>query len=188
MVLPVARTRDEAHLYMDLHPCPECGRIDMNWQSALVSDEGEPARRYWVTCPHDGREREFVFRLPERPMLPRPDSPVTFGSAQPSELLDAGEWLAVADLCAQAAEAAENQAAGPEPDADLAAGGKESLGIAVAALDEVLKFIPDGDDEVPAVAFWTDKGRGMREIGPDRFRRRRLTLVLDAYRYALSRA
>ena len=43
MALPVARTRDEAHLYMDMRPCPKCGKSDVHWDSALTSDEGAPA-------------------------------------------------------------------------------------------------------------------------------------------------
>ena len=35
MPFTVARSRDEAHLYLDLHPCDECGSVDTTWDSAL---------------------------------------------------------------------------------------------------------------------------------------------------------
>ena len=44
MALPLARTRDEALLYMDLHPCENCGATRADWKNGLTSDEGVPAR------------------------------------------------------------------------------------------------------------------------------------------------
>ena len=44
-----------------------------------------------------------MFRLPDRPLIPPPGSVAMFGGGEPSELLDAGEWLWLADLCAKAA-------------------------------------------------------------------------------------
>ncbi|MFB9322596.1 hypothetical protein [Cryptosporangium minutisporangium] len=184
MALPVARTRDEAHLYMDMRPCPKCGKSDVHWDSALTSDEGAPARRYSGSCPGCQTPREFIFRLPERPLLPGPGDVVLFGGDEPSELLDAGEWLYVADVCAQAA------AGGPgrEPGPVLSAEARESLIVAVAAMDEVLKFIPPEKDEVPRAGFWSDRGRTLRQTEPGRFRRRRLLTIRNTYRDALARA
>ncbi len=45
------RTRDEAHLYMDLHPCAERGSIDVTWDHAVVSADGQLGCEYYGTCP-----------------------------------------------------------------------------------------------------------------------------------------
>lgn len=178
-MLPVARTRDEAHLYMDLHPCDACGSVDVTWSSALAHEDGRPARRYAGRCQGCDATREFVFALPERPELPGPRDVVFFG-ADRSRLLDAGEWLLVSDLCAQAGSVP----AGSEQERAEA---RESMAIAAAALAEVLKFVPSGADEVPDSAFWSDRGRTVREQEPGRFRRRRLDIVGETYRDALDR-
>jgi hypothetical protein len=52
---------------------------------------------------------------------------------------------------------------------------------AVHALDEVLKFIPPGADQVPDAAFFTEQGRAIRTREPGRFRKLRLEAVLGAY-------
>lgn len=187
MALPVARTRDEAHLYMDLHPCEVCGAVDVDWAAALVDDGGRPARRYSGSCKGCGSARAFVFGLPPRPLLPDADDVVFFGGPEPSRLLDAGEWLAVADLCAKASAPAPDAPIGPDgvPVADRA--GREALAIAAAAMDEVLKFIPSGGTEVPDEAFWSEAGRDVRQADPGRFERGRLGIVRDTYREFLSR-
>jgi hypothetical protein len=181
MALPVARTPDEAHLYMNLHPCARCGTVHADWQAALTSDGGEPARRYFATCPTCGELREFVFRLPERPALPLPDETVLFGRSDRSQLIDAGEWLEVAELCARQAGTAP---AGGELDDEA----RQSLAVAAAAMDEVLKFVPDGAESVPDSAFWSRRGREVRDREPGRFRRRRLQLVRDTYQDVLARS
>lgn len=160
-MLPVARTRDEAHLYMDLHGCPQCGNVDVVWAEGLVDVEGVAGRRYDGVCPGCGVRREFVFALPERPTPPRPGQQVTFGAQdEPSTLLDAGQWLAIADMMALAAGLAV-----PAPER------QESLAIAVACVDEVLKFLPEGAEEPPASAFRSGDGRAERDRDPGRFRR-----------------
>ena len=178
-MLPVARTRDEAQLYMDLHPCDACGGVDVTWHSALTERDGSPARRYSGQCGGCAAAREFVFALPERPELPGPDDVVFFGTDR-SQLLDAGEWLLVSDLCAQAGSIPAGS------DAERS-GARESMAIAAAAVTEVLKFVPAGAEEVPDSGFWSDRGRTVRDREPGRFRRRRLNIVRDTYRDALDR-
>ncbi|HKT03695.1 MAG TPA: hypothetical protein VJT31_29560 [Rugosimonospora sp.] len=178
-MLPVARTRDEAHLYMDLHPCDACGTAEVTWDSGLTHEDGVPARRYAGRCRGCGADREFVFAVPDRPELPGAQDVVFFG-AEPSQLLDAGEWLLVSDLCAQAGSV-------PPEDQRERAEARESMAVAAAAVAEVLKFLPPGGDEVPDSAFWSARGRTVRDQEPGRFRRRRLDIVADTYRDALDR-
>jgi hypothetical protein len=161
-VLPAARTRDEAHLYMDLHGCPRCGSVDAEWAETLIDRDGMPARRYHAACGVCGEPRDFVFALPERATPPEPGAAVTFGAAgSTSELFDAGDWVAVADMMALAAGL-------PEASAGAV---RESLAIAVSCLDEALNFLPGDAAELPPSAFWTDGGRAFRERAPGRFRR-----------------
>jgi hypothetical protein len=147
---------------MDLHGCPRCAAVEVDWAEALVDRDGSPARRYHGTCPGCGQRREFVFALPDRPTPPRTGAPVTFGAEESaSELLDAGQWVELADMMALAAGLTDV----------TADESRESLAIAVACLDEVLKFVPPGAGEVPPSAFWTDAGRRVRDRSPQRFRR-----------------
>ncbi|MGW7481591.1 hypothetical protein ACWGH8_23680 [Nonomuraea muscovyensis] len=167
MPFAVARTRDEAHLYLDLHPCV-CGSVETTWETTLTQSRGELVSRYSGGCADCGRLREFLFALPERETLTG-EFP-TFGGSEPSQLLDAGEWLWVADLTA-----------GNVP-ADDPAAARQALTIATAAVEEVVKFVPPGQDEVPDEAFWSAQGRGVRAAEPGRFALDRLLVVRDTYR------
>ncbi|MGH3658954.1 MAG: hypothetical protein ACRDUA_20050, partial [Micromonosporaceae bacterium] len=62
----------------------------------------------------------------------------------------------------------------------------EALEVAIAALDEVLKFIPAGGDAVPEEAFTAPEGWMIYQQEPGRFRRDRLNAVLRAYRESLA--
>jgi hypothetical protein len=168
MPFAVARTRDEAHLYLELHPCEDCGTADADWQYGLTEDdEGGLASSYAAVCPGCGAEREYLFGLPQQQTAG--DWP-HFGGPEPSEVLDAGQWLEVADLSASAV---------PENDRVAAT---RVLSVAQAAVEEVIKFVPAGTAEVPEDAFWTDTGRRVRDAEPGRFRLDRLLVVRDTYR------
>jgi hypothetical protein len=161
---PLARTNAEAHLYMDLRPCDACGHRGFSGDSAMVFVDGELCSRYAGACPRCGTERAFTFRVPEEIRLPL-ERDVVFGGPEPSELLDPGEWLTVADLAAGR----------PDPDDD-------DLALAAAAIDEVLKFLPEGAEEVPLEALRTEDGREVYEREPGRFRKVRLEAVATTYR------
>jgi len=146
---------------MDLHACPECGDVEVAWGEALVEEDGVLGRRYHGPCARCGQPREFVFALPSRPTPPRPGQQVTFGAlTDTSELFDAGQWLAIAEMMTLAAGL-------DVPEAERA----ESLTIAIACVDEVLKFLSAGVDEPPAAAFWSAEGRSEYDRDPGRFAR-----------------
>jgi hypothetical protein len=174
MALPLARTNAEAHLYMELHPCA-CGEVRFDRQSAVVTIGDDLASRYAGACTRCGQQREFLFRLPERILVPEPGQ-VRFGDGRPSELIDPGEWLALADAYASTGPADTGQL-----DPGAARRVRADLATAIAALDEVLKFVPPGADAVPAEAFWSERGRAVRATEPGRFRAARLHAVRDAY-------
>ncbi|WP_049576833.1 hypothetical protein [Nonomuraea sp. SBT364] len=168
MAFAVARTRDEAHLYLDLHPCKTCGSVDTTWAAGLTTIDGELVNRYAGDCGECGTPREFLFGLPERPVPPA--GYPTFGGDEPSQLLDAGEWLWVADLTASNVPADDQEEA------------RRTLAIAAASVEEIIKFIPPGQDEVPDDAFWSDRGLETRAAEPGRFQLDRLLIVRDTYR------
>jgi hypothetical protein len=168
MAFAVARTRDEAHLYLDLHPCKTCGSVETDWSTGLTTVEGELVNRYAGVCGECEEPREYLFGLPDHPVTPQ--GYPTFGGDEPSQLLDAGEWLWVADLTAGNV---------PTHDSDEA---HHALAVAAAAIEEIVKFIPSGQDEAPADAFWSERGREMRAAEPGRFQLDRLMIVRDTYR------
>jgi len=168
----------EACLYMDLHPC-ECGAATVLEDGTMLKTSGGLTSRFWGTCPACGTYREFVFRTPEPITMPRVGF-VTFGDGTPSELLDPGEWLWVAD---QYASTSGVDTSGLDPRARRAA--RQRAATAVAAVDEVLAFLPDTAKKVPASAFRTDRGRSVYTAEPGRFTRDRLQVVRDTYQEIL---
>jgi hypothetical protein len=177
MPLRIARTNAEAHLYMELNPCENCGETEFQPASAVIVAEGDLASRYAGPCPRCGFQREFVFRIPEEVIFPDPAEP-RFGDDQPSVLIDAGEWLWVADLIARNVPA--------EPDDGMTADDRHrvliDLRTAAAAVTEAMKFIPPGADTVPPDGVWSARGRGVYDDEPGRFRRIRLDAVQRTYR------
>ncbi|MEV4459421.1 hypothetical protein [Microbispora sp. NPDC049633] len=102
-----------------------------------------------------------------------------------SELLDPGQWRLASAGYARRALADDLEYA-EEP-------GDESLFLRVVsgwesardALGEVLKFLPPGEREVPAEAFWTETGLAAREAEPESFLRDRLAEDIAFYQQNL---
>jgi hypothetical protein len=159
--MKLARTNLEAHLAMDLAPCA-CGETRFARQSAVLRRGDDLCSRYTGACAKCGAAREFVFRIPEEILHPIPGE-VRYGGAEPSELLDPGEWLAVADLHAKRST-------------------RGDLAIAIAAMEEILKFAAPGAERVPEAAFTSERGRAVLATEPGRFRIARLEIVLKTYR------
>ena len=191
VALPAARSSAEARLYVELHPCG-CGEARFEPQVEVVAlTDGDLATRYQGSCAGCGTAREFLFRLPAEPVHPPAGAAFSYGGPEPSQLIDPGEWIAVADRYA-ALVPADFATAGPTVAGPAAADpasldpaqrrrATAALSRAVAALDEVRKFIPADADEVPADAISSEIGRRMRRREPGRFRRDRLTALHDTY-------
>jgi len=182
VTIPLARSSEETQLYLTLNPCA-CGQARFTPDSEVLANGPDLIRRYSGRCPDCGTARELLLRLPEQP-LPPPlaAGEVWFGGDQPSELLDAGQWMWVADAYARLHPAdAARLDPGELPRA------RADLGYAVAAMDEVAKFVPPDTDSVPLSAFWTGRGRQEYEREPYRFRRNAIDAVREAYREALAR-
>lgn len=179
--LPLARTPAEAHLYMDLHPCA-CGEANFARDSAVVEAGGDLASRYTGSCPGCGGERRFLFRVPDDPgesLRHAMSGGVVVGDGSQSELLDAGEWLFVADRYARIVPGKV------APGTEAARVARQQLATAEAAMGEVLAFVPSGADKVPRKAIRSERGQAVYDAEPGRFRRERLEVVRNTYRQIL---
>jgi hypothetical protein len=173
----LARNNEEAHLYLDLHPCA-CGGEDAARDSGVAFEGGQWLVRYTCVCSRCGRARLVEFRQAESQARPAPGAWSV--GPEPSELLDAGEWLWLSDVYAAAPVDLSGLSA------QEAAQAREDLAAAGGALDEVVKFLPADAEEMPPSAFWTDRGRQLYEAEPARFHRSRLEAVRDWYRSLLA--
>ncbi|SHN75417.1 hypothetical protein SAMN05443668_107292 [Cryptosporangium aurantiacum] len=166
---------------MDLRPC-ECGESTFDRDTAIIDLGGDAlGSRYEGHCPGCGARREFVFRLPAQVILP-PAGQVVYGDGTPSELLDPGEWLWVADRFAGSVPAETSGL-----DEDVRREARVRLAAAAAAMDEALAWVPPGADAIPADAVRSELGLAVYEDEPDRFALDRLEIVRDAYRELLER-
>lgn len=174
------RSNAEGHLYMELQPCP-CGARGFDADSAVISVEDELAARYTGNCPECGRHREYVFLLPAEPTLRLFDE-LWFGADEPSELLDAGDWLWLSDRLSNNIP--------PRPDgmdAQTRLAAWDDLRTAAAAVSEVMKFVPAGQDRVPPSAFWSEESRATHRESPHRFDRARLEVLRQTYQEMATR-
>jgi hypothetical protein len=121
--------------------------------------------------------RRFEFALdPEIPPAHK------FGGSKCSEILDAGQFLAVADTAARMVACDANRL-----DGIGRVRARTLLLRAVAALEEVLKFVPPGGDRVPVESLRSAAGRELYMAEPGRFRKSRLEVVLGVYQTAITK-
>lgn len=169
-----ARTNAEAHLYMDLHTC-ECGSSEFERDSILVEQDDDLVSVYEGNCRSCGRVRKFEFLLSEG--LPPTGPGVVYGGNEASSLLDPGEFMRVSD------EHAERVPGTPDGLSDAAVvRARRDIAVAIAGIEECLKFIPADKDRVPADAFRRARSKEMYLRDPGRWSRLRLEAVLQAYR------
>jgi len=128
-----ARTDAEAILFLATLSCPRCRSTGAPWRHNFVGPErkGAPVKRGHYT----GRCQTCRLTRNMRITLPAHDAgPGLFGGPERSALLDAGQWLAYVDAQARPGDD------GPPT--------RNALRTAAAAIDEVIKFIPAGQDRV----------------------------------------
>lgn len=162
---------------MEMSPCDSCGETEFAPDHGAIAVEGDLASQYAGRCPQCDTPREFVFRIPQDVLPPDEDEPV-FGGEDPSELLDAGQWLWLADLIASGTLAEPAGGMTPEQRRQT----RLDLLTAAAATAEALKFVPPGAEAVPRDALWSETGDAVFSAEPGRFRRRRLDVVHRTYR------
>ncbi len=162
---------------MDLNPC-RCGEAEFEPRHWLEQDGDALVAVYEGDCPSCDQQRRFAFHLdPEMP-----PAPPAYGGTKPSRLIDPGQFLWVAEQFAKAVPADPIELREPEAREEA----EEALEVAVSALEEVLKFVPSGQDSVPEEAFTAPEGWMIYHQDPGRFRRDRLEAVLASYRESLA--
>jgi hypothetical protein len=182
MTLPYARTYNEAILYIRLRPCG-CAEMEARWRDVPVVVDGQPARYFTANCENCGRPREFTIAMSEDA---RQTFDLVYGEGnEPSQVIDPGEWLGVADLYGQRAEEVlSDEAFGTDDDVNVV---HYALSARVAAFDEILKFLPPAADIVPEWLFRSIPGRAVYEASPGRFTRESLLAERAALQANLSR-
>lgn len=173
-----SRSIDEMMLFMDLHPCA-CGETNFERRSKLVMAGNDMVAHYLNPCARCGQPREFKFVVND-PIPRRPDGGMQFG-IEPSKILDPGEFAAASDTLAKQIPGSL-QGMSPQQKHQAI----DTLDRAAAALDEAIKFIPQGADEVPAQMFRTPVGMYERDRLPGQFKRYRLEARVGAYRNMLA--
>ncbi|MEZ4408472.1 MAG: hypothetical protein R3A52_18655 [Polyangiales bacterium] len=173
-----SRSIDEMNLFMDLHPCV-CGETRFERRSALLSEGSDLVAVYRNPCARCGLAREFKFVVND-PVPPRPDGGMQFG-VEPSRILDPGEFAAASDMLAKQLPGSVQGMTPAQRQSAIA-----TLDRAAAALDEAIKFIPPGMDEVPPHLFRSAVGVYERDRLPGQFRRERLEARANTYRGLLA--
>lgn len=168
-----ARSSAECHLYIELHPCA-CGDAQGPTEHRLESRDDGLVAVYDGPCPGCATPRRFELALD-----PEIAPGGKFGGARPSQIIDAGQYVAVADAAAR--EVPANMSGFDDRDRQQA---HSQIRRAIAALEEVLKFIPAGADHVSKDALFSAAGKTLYHSEPGRFRKVRLEAVLRAYRDA----
>jgi hypothetical protein len=159
---------------MELHPC-DCGSPAFEQRHWLEERGDDLLAIYEGPCRGCKKVRHFELTLIDD----LPPAPPAFGGREPSQLIDPGEFLAAAE---RTASHVPDDAAARPPHERAAA--KRELGVAIAALEEVLKFIPEDRERVPAECF--NGSRPMYDAEPARFERRRIEQQIAGYRRRVS--
>ncbi|MFI5796778.1 hypothetical protein [Streptomyces sp. NPDC051677] len=171
-----ARSSSEAHLYMDLHAC-ECGSGDFERRHRLEQHGDDIVAVYEGVCRQCGTTRRFTFRMAEE----NPPPPPAFGGPEPSKIIDPGEF---ADVAFRISESAGVELLNtPESEHHKL---RNPVAYAVAAFEEIPKFIPPGEDAVPAAAFTSEAGKARYEREPRKFERKILEMNIKRARAVLA--
>lgn len=174
MALPIVRTVLESYLFMELHPCA-CGdgRLTVTADDLFQDPDGGLVRRRKGTCPGCQSPREFIFGVPETLESGGASWELFFGGDSPSQIIDAGEWLDIAQRLGRSVSPSRSLRPSKRREE------REVLTEAVAAVNEVLKFIPIGTAEAPDEAFWTDRGTQKHGADAEQFQRTALIAYRD---------
>lgn len=152
----LARSLTEGYIYLDL----TVEAAEPNAVERATLTEGELS---W-TLRLDGVEVEVPF-LGEAAV--RLDE-LSFGEGI-SELIDAGQWVFVAETYARRALSQDLSYAVNPGDDELFEAVAEGWEYAADAVAEALKFVPPEAGALPDEAFWTPMGRALRAANPERF-------------------
>jgi len=171
-----AQTQAEVSAYISLATSECAGSGSTVLETMSYSGDGDEwVAHYDLECLDCGLEWHFDVTVDPEPE--RVDGvPIQYRyDPEPSRLIDAGQWyLVFVGGLAMARQVQEQQ--GPSGPFDVLGLGRmiDGFDYGRTALDEVLKFIPAGQDRVPDSAMWTDQGRWAYEEESAQFTRDRL--------------
>lgn len=171
-----ARSIEEAHIYLDLHVCEACGEPRFEPQHWLEDRDGQFVAVYEGACPACGAPRRTEFALPEEQV-----PPPAIGDERPSVIIDPGEFFWISDRAASKVPGDVSRLS----DRELIEA-RVRMQSAVAALEEVIKFLPPDAERVPAAAFVSEAGVALNTAQPNRFERDALENRLSSYRAGLA--
>jgi len=161
-MLPIrAHSRCEAEFYLKVVPCQRCGQGPLATASERrLPQPGEPVGMV-ARCVHCQAEHEFAFTWPD-------EADETAGqintTSEPSEIIDAGQWLALHNLLT---ELANRTSVKPVKRLMTFQAGE--------CLDEALKFYTEATEDLPPTsAFFTESSRKAFAEHPEKFLRLRL--------------
>lgn len=143
---------------MRLHPCT-CGqRIDVAalGHSTAIADAQHLISSFSGSCASCQRALSFEFLIADD----APKGRASFGGSAPSTIIDPGEFYLASDEFAKAGD----------------------LERAIACLEEILKFIPAGEENVPASCFHSAAGARLKLERPGRFVNYLIEARIAAYR------
>jgi hypothetical protein len=175
----IARSPAEAHLYIALHPC-DCGEAALDTSSRLLDTGTALVSVYEGSCGRCARQRRFELELADEPVSSI--GRMTYGGPSPSTLICPAQFLELSERYAKQVPAS---VAGLAPAEHRRAAA--TLETALAAVEEVLKFIPPGADLVPPTSFRSTAGKRTYLRDPRRFQRARLRAVATSYARLLER-
>ncbi|MFD5885842.1 hypothetical protein ACFWHQ_07655 [Streptomyces sp. NPDC060334] len=161
---------------MDLYAC-ECGSSDFDRRHRLELRGDDLVAVYEGVCRQCGRSRRLEFRMAEETPPPAP----AFGGAEPSRIIDPGEFADVGYRVSRSAGLELLNRPKSEHHRYRAA-----MAYALAAFEEVLKFVPPGQDAIPADAFTSEAGRARYRKGPGAFDRDLIEMDIDSTRRVLA--
>jgi len=165
----------EAWLYVDMQTCA-CGSDEFRPSHELHRHGDVMVARFEGQCPDCGTRRTLDIEFPTF------ESPLpAFGGAQSSTLIDPGEFLWVSDQAAARVPIAVGDLTAAQRAAAVS-----SLEYAIAALEEVAKFIPAGSDAVPPAYFVSELGQAIHHAEPQRFTATEIRDRIASYRSGLA--
>ena len=143
---------------MRLHPC-KCGRrVDVAslGHVTAIADDRQLISSFSGRCASCDNPLQFDFLIADD----APKGRTSFGGSSPSAIIDPGEFYLASDDFAKAGD----------------------VELAIACLEEILKFIPAGEENVPASAFHSAAGARLKLERPGRFANYLIEARIAAYR------